>query len=153
MYDVSCSYFEGRTCPLARFGYDHGSGKRGRMQVEYGLLCDSDGRPVAIEAFEGSLKDDKTLPSQVQKIERRFGLSRVIVVTDRGIGTKDNVTLVSQTADFGFITALKAPQVKMRLSSPFGGDSSVRERDLDAAAAEVDHRDQRVGGVEAVRAV
>jgi Transposase DDE domain len=112
LYDVSCSYFEGRTCPLARFGYDHGSGKRGRMQVEYGLLCDSDGRPVAIEAFEGSVKDDKTLPSQVRKLERRFGLTRVVVVTDRGIGTKDNVTLVSDTAEFAFITALKAPQVK-----------------------------------------
>ena len=112
MYDVSCSYFEGRTCPLARFGYDHGNGKRGRMQVEYGLLCDSDGRPVAIDAFEGSLKDAKTLPSQVEKIEQRFGLERVIVVTDRGIGTKENVTLLSQTAQFAFITALKAPQVR-----------------------------------------
>jgi len=112
LYDVSSSYFEGRTCPLARFGYDHGSGKRGRMQVEYGLLCDSDGRPVAIEAFEGSLKDEETLPSQVKKLQRRFGLTRVIVVTDRGIGTKDNVTLVSDTAEFAFITALKAPQVK-----------------------------------------
>ena len=57
LYDVSSSYFEGRSCALARFGYDHGNGKRGRMQVEYGLLCDSDGRPVAIEAFEGTLKD------------------------------------------------------------------------------------------------
>jgi transposase len=112
LYDVSCSYFEGRSCPLARFGYDHGSGKRGRMQVQYGLLCDSDGRPVAVEAFEGSLKDDKTLPAQVQKLERRFGLSRVIVVSDRGIATKDNVTLLSATAEFGFITALKAPQVR-----------------------------------------
>jgi len=112
LYDVSCSYFEGRTCPLARFGYDHGSGKRGRMQVEYGLLCDSDGRPVAIKAFEGSLHDAKTLPSQVEKLEQRFGLSRVIVVTDRGIGTKENVTLLSETAQFAFITALKAPQVK-----------------------------------------
>jgi len=112
LYDVSSSYFEGRTCPLARFGYDHGSGKRGRMQVEYGLLCDSDGRPVAIEAFEGSVKDDKTLPSQVKKLEQRFGLSRVVVVTDRGIGTKENVTLVSDTAEFAFITALKAPQVR-----------------------------------------
>lgn len=112
LYDVSCSYFEGRTCPLARFGYDHGSGKRGRMQVEYGLLCDSEGRPVAIEAFEGSLKDAKTLPSQVQKLEQRFGLSQVIVVTDRGIGTKENVTLLSDTAEFAFITALKAPQVR-----------------------------------------
>jgi transposase len=112
LYDVSCSYFEGRSCPLARFGYDHGSGKRGRMQVEYGLLCDSDGRPVAIEAFEGSLKDDKTLPAQVNKLEQRFGLTRVIVVSDRGIGTNDNVTLISETAEFGFITALKAPQVR-----------------------------------------
>jgi hypothetical protein len=89
------------------------------MQVEYGLVCDSDGRPVAIEAFEGSLNDDKTLPSQVKKLERRFGLRRVIVVTDRGIGTKDNVTLVSQTAEFGFITALKAPQ------APQGGDPAA----------------------------
>ena len=112
LYDVSCSYFEGRTCPLARFGYDHGAGKRGRMQVESRLLCDSEGRPVVIEAFEGSLKDAKTLPSQVQKLEQRFGLSRVIVVTDRGIGTKENVTLLSDTAEFAFITALKAPQVR-----------------------------------------
>jgi transposase len=112
LYDVSSSYFEGRSCPLARFGYDHGSGKRGRMQVEYGLLCDGDGRPVAIEAFEGSLKDDKTLPSQVEKLERRFGLTQVVVVTDRGIGTKENVTLLSETAQFGFITALKAPQMR-----------------------------------------
>ena len=112
LYDVSSSYFEGRSCPLARFGYDHGSGKRGRMQVEYGLLCDSDGRPVAIEAFEGNVKDDKTLPAQVKKLEQRFGLTRVIVVSDRGIGTKENVTLLSQTAEFGFITALKAPQLR-----------------------------------------
>jgi transposase len=112
LYDVSCSYFEGRTCPLARFGYDHGTGKRGRMQVEYGLLCDSDGRPVAIECFEGSLKDDKTLPSQVKKLEQRFGLQRVIVVTDRGIATKENVTLISETAELAFITALKAPQIR-----------------------------------------
>ena len=72
------------------------------MQVEYGLLCDADGRPVAIEAFEGNVKDDKTLPAQVKKLERRFGLSRVIVVSDRGIGTKENVTLISDTAEFGF---------------------------------------------------
>ena len=95
LYDVSCSYFEGRTSPLARFGYDHGKGKRGRMQVAYGLLCDSDGRPVAIECFEGSLKDSKTLFVQVEKIQKRFGLCRAIVVTDRGIGTQENVTLLS----------------------------------------------------------
>ncbi|MGH2836460.1 MAG: IS1634 family transposase, partial [Solirubrobacteraceae bacterium] len=112
LYDVSSSHFEGRTCPLARFGYDHGTGKRGRMQVAYGLLCDTDGRPVAIECFEGSLKDSKTLPSQVRKLEQRFGLDRVIVVSDRGIGTNDNLTLLSETAEFAFISALKAPQIR-----------------------------------------
>ena len=119
MYDVSCSYFEGRSCPLARFGYDHGTGKRGRMQVEYGMLCDADGRPVAIEAFEGSTHDAKTLPSQVKKLEQRYGLSRVIVVTDRGIGTNDNVELLSLTAEFAFITALKAPQLKKLVKEGF----------------------------------
>ena len=112
LYDVSCSYFEGRACPLARFGYDHGTGKRGRMQVDYGLLCDPDGRPVAVQCFEGSLKDSQTLPAQVSKLRARFGLQKVIVVTDRGIGTNDNVTLISGTADFGFVTALKAPQIR-----------------------------------------
>jgi hypothetical protein len=112
LYDVSSSYFEGRTCPLARFGYPHGGGKRGRMQVEYGLLCDADGRPLAVEAFEGSLKDDKTLPSQLEKLAQRFSLARLIVVCDRGIGTNDNVELLAQTGEFGFITALKAPQIR-----------------------------------------
>ena len=144
LYDVSSSYFEGRTCPLARFGYDHGSGKRGRMQVEYGLLCDSDGRPVCIDAFEGSLKDDKTLPSQVKKIERRFGLSRVIVVTDRGIGTKDNVTLLSQTAEFAFITALKAPQVRKLVKDGFLQLSMFDELDLAEIACEKLYPGQRL---------
>src|ERR1035441_427185 len=85
LYDVSCSYFEGRSCPLARFGYDHGSGKRGRMQVEYGLLCDSDGRPVAIEAFEGSLKGfkDAALAGQEARATVRAG------ARDRGDRSRD----------------------------------------------------------------
>jgi hypothetical protein len=144
LYDVSSSYFEGRSCPLARFGYDHGTGKRGRMQVEYGLLCDSDGRPVAIEAFEGSLKDAGTLPSQVKKLERRFGLSRVIVVTDRGIGTKDNVTLVSETAQFAFITALKAPQVRKLVKEGYVQLSMFDELDLAEIACEPLYPGQRL---------
>ena len=144
LYDVSSSYFEGRTCPLARFGYDHGTGKRGRMQVEYGLLCDSDGRPVAIEAFEGSLKDDKTLPSQVQKIEQRFGLSRVIVVTDRGIGTNENVTLLSETAKFAFVTALKAPQVRKLVKEGFLQLSMFDQLNLAEIACEKLYPGQRL---------
>lgn len=111
LYDVSSSYFEGRTCPLAQLGYSR-DGKRGTLQVIYGLTCCPDGRPVAIEAFDGSLHDDKTLPDQVTKLKHRFGLERVIVVCDRGFGTKANVELLSDTAGVGWITALKAPQVK-----------------------------------------
>lgn len=112
LYGVSASHFEGRCCPLAAFGYDHGTGKRGRMQVGYGLLCDPDGRPVAVDCHEGSLTDSQTLAQRVKALERRFGLARAIVVTDRGIATNENVKVISQTAEFGYITALKAPQIK-----------------------------------------
>jgi transposase len=111
LYDVSSSYFEGRTCPLAKLGYSR-DGRRGTLQVIYGLLCDHDGRPVAIECFDGSLHDDKTLPAQVAKLKTRFGVSRVTVVIDRGIATKANVQLLSETDGVSWITALKAPQVK-----------------------------------------
>ena len=93
LYDVSSSYFEGRTCPLAKLGYSR-DGKRGLPQIIYGLLCDMDGRPVAVEVFTGELHDDKTLPSQVTKLKDRFGLSRVVVVADRGMVTKANIELL-----------------------------------------------------------
>jgi Transposase DDE domain len=111
LYDVSSSYFEGVTCPLAKLGYSR-DGRRGTLQVIYGLMCDPDGRPIAIEAFDGSLHDDKTLPAQVQKLKRRFRLEQVIVVCDRGMATKANVELLSQSEGVAWITALKAPQVK-----------------------------------------
>jgi hypothetical protein len=111
LYDVSSSYFEGRTCRLAKLGYSR-DGKRGTLQVLYGLLCDPDGRPVAIEAFSGELHDDKTLPAQVTKIKTRFGVDEVIVVCDRGMATKANIKLLSDTPGVAWITALEAPQVK-----------------------------------------
>lgn len=145
LYDVSSSYFEGRTCPLARFGYDHGgSGKRGRMQVEYGLLCDTDGRPVAIQAFAGSVKDAQTLPAQVEKLEHQFKLRRVIVVTDRGIGTNANVTLLSETAKFGCITSLKAPQVRKLVKEGALQLSVFDELDLAEIACESLYPGQRL---------
>jgi hypothetical protein len=111
LYDVSSSYFEGRACPLAKLGYSR-DGKRGTLQMIYGLLCDHDGRPVAVECFDGSLHDDKTLPAQLEKLKTRFQISRVTVVIDRGFATKANVQLLSQTEGVAWITALKAPQVK-----------------------------------------
>ncbi|MGO9975083.1 MAG: hypothetical protein ACLP01_20225 [Solirubrobacteraceae bacterium] len=83
LYDVSSSYFAGHSRPLVKLGYPR-DGKRGLLQVIYGLLCDMAGRPVAVEVFSGELHDDKTLPSQVEKLKGRFGLSQVVVVSDRG---------------------------------------------------------------------
>jgi transposase len=111
LYDVSSSYFEGRCCPLAQLGYSRDQ-KRGTLQIIYGLLCAPDGCPVTVEVFEGSLHDDKTLPAQIEKLRERFGLSRVIVVSDRGIVTNANLELLARTEGASWITALKAPQVQ-----------------------------------------
>jgi hypothetical protein len=110
LYDVSSSYFEGRSCPLAKLGYSR-DGKRGTPQIIYGLLCDRHGRPVSVEVFDGNLHDDATLPSQIEKLKRRFGLARMVVVSDRGMVTKVNIALLREQ-DAAFITALKAPQIK-----------------------------------------
>jgi hypothetical protein len=111
LYDVSSSYFEGRTCPLARLGYSR-DGKGGLPQIIYGLLCDTDGRPVAVEVFSGELHDDKTLPSQIAKLKDRFGLSRIVVVADRGMVTKANIERLAEADGVDWITALKAPTIK-----------------------------------------
>jgi hypothetical protein len=111
LYDVSSSYFEGRSCPLAKLGYSRDR-KPGTPQIVYGLVCAPDGCPVAVEVFEGSLHDDKTLPAQIEKLKQRFELSSVIVVSDRGMVTKANLALLRETEGAAWITALKAPQVK-----------------------------------------
>ncbi len=111
LYDVSSSYFEGRSCPLGRLGYSR-DGQKGLPQIIYGLLCDKAGRPVAVEVFSGELHDDKTLPSQVSKMKDRFGLSKVTVVADRGMVTKANIETLQGAGGVSWITALKAPTIK-----------------------------------------
>jgi transposase len=111
LYDVSSSYFEGRSCPLGKLGYSR-DGQKNLPQIIYGLLCDSEGRPVSIEVFSGELHDDKTLPSQVAKIKDRFGLAAVTVVADRGMVTKANIETLAATEGVSWITALKAPTIK-----------------------------------------
>ena len=111
LYDVSSSYFEGRTCPLLALGYSRDR-RRGSLQIIYGLLCDAEGRPVAIEVFPGGLHDDKTLPAQIEKLRKRFGLTTLVVVADRGMVTRANLEALKAEQGVGWITALKAPQVK-----------------------------------------
>jgi transposase len=111
LYDVSSSYFEGRSCPLAKLGYSR-DGKRGTPQVVYGLLCDKPGRPITVEVFSGQLHDDATLPAQITKLKTRFQLQSVVVVADRGMVTKANMQKLKDTEGVSWITALKAPQIK-----------------------------------------
>ncbi len=111
LYDLSSSYFEGRHCPLATRGYSR-DGKRGTLQITYGLLTDAAGRPVAVEVFAGNVHDHETLRSQLTKLRERFGLARVVVVADRGMATRANVEALAASGGTGFITALSAPQVK-----------------------------------------
>ena len=110
LYDVSSSYFEGRTCPLAQVGYSRDR-RRGSLQLVYGLLCDRRGRPLAAEPFAGALHDDQTLPDQLVALRERFGLERLVLVVDRGMVTDANLAAIGE-AGYAFITALKAPQVK-----------------------------------------
>jgi hypothetical protein len=135
LYDVSSSYFEGHSCPLAQLGYSR-DGRRGTPQIVYGLLCDRRGCPVAVEVFEGSLHDDKTLPAQLEKLHTRFGLADVIVVSDRGMVTKANLALLRADGDATWITALKAPQVKKLVREGALQLSLFDEQNLAEIAAE-----------------
>jgi hypothetical protein len=111
LYDVSSSYLEGRCCPLAQFGYSR-DGKRGKLQIVYGLLCAPDGCPVAIEVFAGSTADPTTLTSQVTKLKERFGLDHVVLVGDRGMITQARISEDLKAAGLDWITALRAPAIK-----------------------------------------
>src|ERR1700738_4563990 len=83
LYDVSPSYLEGRCCELAKLGYNR-DGKKGKLQIVYGLMCAPDGCPVAIEVFEGDTADPRTLGIQIDKVKSRFALKHVVMVGDRG---------------------------------------------------------------------
>lgn len=111
LYDVSSSYVEGRRCDLARFGYNR-DGKKGKMQIVYGLLCAADGCPIAVEVFEGNTSDPKTLAAQIEKLKQRFDLDRVVLVGDRGMITDARIREELQPAGLDWITALRAPAIQ-----------------------------------------
>ncbi|MGA8745868.1 MAG: IS1634 family transposase, partial [Solirubrobacterales bacterium] len=143
LYDVSSSYFEGRKCPLAKLGYSRDR-RRGTPQIIYGLLCDKPGRPLAVEVFSGELHDNKTLSAQVQKLKRRFGLKTVIVVADRGMVTKANIEALTNTEGMGWITALKAPQIKRLVKDGHLQPSLFDEANLAEISAPEDYPGERL---------
>ncbi|WP_321475960.1 IS1634 family transposase [uncultured Paludibaculum sp.] len=111
LYDVSSSYYEGHTCPLARLGHNR-DGKKGLPIIVYGLLTDSEGRPVAVDVYPGNTGDPTTVPDQVDKLRQRFGLSRVVLVGDRGMLTETQIGQLKQHPGLGWISALRGPAIR-----------------------------------------
>lgn len=111
LYDLTSTYFEGRRCPLARFGHSR-DGKRDKLQIVFGVLTNAEGCPVAVEVFAGNTADPKTLGAAVGKLRERFGLERVVVVGDRGMITSARIREDLQTPGLEWITALRAPRIQ-----------------------------------------
>jgi Transposase DDE domain len=111
MFDLSSSWVEGSRCELAAYGYSR-DGKRGKAQIEYGLLTDEDGRPVAVRVFAGNTGDPKTFPEAVDAIRGRFGLRQMIMVGDRGMITSARIKDLRELDGMAWITCLRGPAVK-----------------------------------------
>ena len=127
--DVTSSYFEGRTCPLAKRGYNR-DGKRHKLQIVFGLMCTAEGCPVAVEVFEGNVGDPSTLASQIGKLKQRFGLEHVVLVGDRGMITEARINETVKPAGLNFITALRAPAIRSLAEAGTIQLSLFDERDL-----------------------
>jgi Transposase DDE domain len=110
LYDASTSYYEGKTCSLARFGHDR-DGKKLPV-ILYGLLTDQAGRPVAVEVYPGNTGDPTTVADQVDKLRARFGLSRVVIVGDRGMLTQAQIKKLREHSGLGWISSLRSSAIR-----------------------------------------
>ena len=129
LYDLTSSYFEGHS-PLAQRGHSR-DGKRGTLQIVFGLLCTAAGCPIAVEVFEGSTGDPKTVAAQVEKIRNRFGLQRVVLVGDRGMLTGARIREDLQGSDgLRWITTLRAPTIRKLIKTGQVAQTMFDERDL-----------------------
>jgi transposase len=142
LYDVSSTYFEGRTCELAQLGYNR-DGKKGKLQIVFGLLCSPDGCPVAIEVFEGNVGDPSTLQVQITKLKQRFDLARVVMVGDRGMITEARLEQTIKPAGLDFITALRAPAIRKLVDAGELQLSLFDDRDL-AEITSPEYPDERL---------
>jgi transposase len=111
LYDLSSSYFEGTTSPLAALGYNR-DGKRGKLQVNYGLLTDPRGRPVAVSVFEGNTGDPTTLMPQVEKLQKTFAIEQLVLVGDRGMISQKQINELKPREGIDWITALRTGAIR-----------------------------------------
>jgi Transposase DDE domain len=111
MFDLSSSWVEGSHCELAAYGYSR-DGKRGKPQIEYGLLTDHEGRPVSVRVFAGNTADPKTFPEAVKAVREKFGLEQMIMVGDRGMITTARIKDLRELEGMAWITCLRHPAIK-----------------------------------------
>jgi hypothetical protein len=111
MFDLSSSWVEGAHCELAAYGYSR-DGKRGKPQIEYGLLTDKDGRPVAVRVFAGNTADPKAFPEAVKAVRQKFALEKMIMVGDRGMITTARIKDLRELDGMAWITCLRHPAIK-----------------------------------------
>ena len=116
LFDLTSSYFEGTTCPLGRLGHDR-DGKKGKLQVNFGLLCDVGGCPVSVLVYAGNIGDPKTLLPEVARLQKRFGLQRVAIVGDRGMIAQTRITELKKLDGVDWITALKSATIQKLIRS------------------------------------
>jgi len=129
LYDVTSSYYEGRCCPLARYGHDR-DGKKGRPIIVYGLMTDGEGRPVAVEAYPGDTGDPSTVPEQAEKLRERFGLERLVLVGDRGMLTQTQIEKLQAYPGLGWISALRSQSIRDLAKGGFVQMSLFDQKDL-----------------------
>jgi transposase len=129
LYDLSSSYVEGQCCELAKRGYSR-DGKKGTLQIVYGLLCSADGCPVAVEVFEGNTADPKTLTGQINKLKERFQLRHVILVGDRGMITQTRIDEEIKPAGLDWISAWRGDAIQRLFARESFQLSLFEERDL-----------------------
>ena len=115
LYDLSSSYLEGRCCPLAALGHNR-DGKAGKPQINWGLVCSPDGRPIAVQVHPGNTADPSTVPGVIDTIKQRFGIERVILVGDRAMITDAHATTLKELGA-GFVSALKSAQIRKLIGS------------------------------------
>jgi len=166
LYDLSSSYFEGSHCPLAKLGYSR-DGKRGTLQVNYGLLTDDRGCPVAISVHEGNTSDSTTFMPQVTRLREEFGIKRMVMVGDRGMISQKAIDEMSRDSDVAWVTALRSSAIRslveqgavqmglfdernlLEIRSPdFPGERLVACRNLELAKLRVHTREDLLAATE-----
>jgi transposase len=167
LYDLSSSYFEGSHCPLARIGYSR-DGKRGMLQVNYGLLTDVRGCPLAVSVHEGNVADSLTLLPEIRRLGEQYGIGELVMVGDRGMISNQAIAQMRETGGIDWISALKSASIRtlveqgqlqlglfdernlLELSSPdYPGERLIACRNPELAKLRAHKREELLGATEA----